>query len=151
MQCSLTFIETKNGVILTLLGGLIATILSFSTEICHRLWLYLSIIPPAAALVPLLLSFYPVTRLRCRRKNSASRGAGENRGLFRCENIAKISKDELARGLSGELRSCKIEYIHSASKTAARKYRLSRISIRLLFGIYIVYACALFIAKVVLP
>ena len=141
VQGSLNFIETKNGVFVALLGGLVATILSFLAERGHCLWLYLSIIPPTAALIPLLLSFYPAKQGR--RKSSANQGCGENRCLFRCENIAKLSEDELAHALSGDLRSHKIEYIHSASKTIARKYRLSRISMRLLFGLYILYAILL--------
>ncbi|MDR0567171.1 MAG: hypothetical protein LBG47_09090 [Prevotellaceae bacterium] len=145
VQGSLSFIETKNGVFVALLGGLIATILSFLVEGGHCLWFYLSIIPPTAALIPLLLSFYPVKQGK--RKSSAKQGSGESSCLFRCENIAKLSKDELAHSLSGELTSHKIEYIHSASKTIARKYRLSRISIRLLFGLYVPYAILLAIIE----
>jgi hypothetical protein len=57
VQGSLNFIEAKNGVLVTLFSGLIATILALSPENSPRLWLYLSIVPPAAALIPLLLSF----------------------------------------------------------------------------------------------
>jgi hypothetical protein len=143
VQGSLNFIEAKNGVLVALFGGLIAAILSFSPENSHRLWLYLSIVPPTAALIPLLFSFYPVTRRK--RKNKTAQGSGENMGLFRCENIAKLSKDELSLRLSEQLDSHKIEYLHSASKTAARKYRLSRISIKLLFWLYAADVAALVI------
>jgi hypothetical protein len=145
VQGSLNFIETKNGVLVALLGGLIATILSFSTEGGHSLWFYLSIAPPAIALVPLLLSFYPVTRRR-KRKSKAAQGSGENVCLFRCENIAKFSKDELAQRLSGELDGQKILWCHNTSTTVARKYKLSRIAVKLLFGLYAAYAAALLIS-----
>ncbi|MDR2804361.1 MAG: DUF5706 domain-containing protein [Dysgonamonadaceae bacterium] len=147
VQSSLNFIEAKNGVIVTLLGGLIVAILSFSMEGRNNLWLYLSIIPSAAALIPLLLSFYPVQRRR--RKSKINQEDHKNSYLFRCENIAKFSKDELAHLLSGKLDGQKIEYIHSASKTIARKYRLSRISMKLLFGLCIAYAVGLAITKLI--
>jgi hypothetical protein len=145
VQSSLNFIETKNGVVVALLGGLIAAILSFSKECGNNLWLYLSIIPPAAALIPLLLSFYPVKHRR--RKSETNQEDPKNSYLFRCENIEKLSKDELAHCLSGKLDNYKIEYIHRTSKTIARKYKLSRVSIKLLFGLYIVYTVIIVIKK----
>jgi hypothetical protein len=145
VQSSLNFIEAKNGIIVALLGGLIAAILSFSMERCNSLWFYLAVIPPAAALIPLLLSFYPVQH--CRRKNKINQESHKNRYLFRCENIAKFSKDELVHLLSEKLDNSKIEYIHRTSEITARKYKLSRIAINLLFGLYIVYAISLAITK----
>jgi hypothetical protein len=140
VQGSLSFIETKNGVFVALLGGLIATIISFSAECENNLWLYLSTIPPVAALAFLLLSFYPLKPRK--RKGKARHGSCDSLCLFRCENIAKLSGEQLSRCLSGELNSHKIEYIRSASKIAARKYRLSRIATKLLFALYAVYAAA---------
>ncbi|MDR0582126.1 MAG: hypothetical protein LBG31_04085 [Prevotellaceae bacterium] len=147
VQSSLTFIETKNGVVVALLGGLIAAILSFSMERGNNLWLYLSTIPSVIASIPLLLSFYPLKPHR--QKSEIKQEDRKNKYLFRCENIAKLSKDELAHLLMGEIGEQKIEYIHRASKTIARKYRLSRIAIKLLFGSYIAYAIILAIAKLI--
>ncbi|MDR2814446.1 MAG: hypothetical protein LBB79_07340 [Prevotellaceae bacterium] len=149
VQSSLNFIETKNGVFVALLGGLIIAILSFEKD-GNNFWIYLAIIPPTAALIPLLLSFYPVKN----RKAGASREAQKNMPLFRCENIAKFSKDELKNLLSegqelSVLSKHKIEYIHNASKTAARKYSLSRMTIILLFVLYGVYAIALGVVKLI--
>ena len=147
VQSSLTFIETKNGVVVALLGGLMAAILSFSVECGNNLWLYFSIIPPAIALIPLLLSFYPLKPRR--HKSEINQEDCKDKCLFRCENIAKLSKDELAHLLAGEIGEQKIEYIRRASRTIARKYRLSRIAIKLLFGLYIAYAIILAIARLI--
>jgi hypothetical protein len=147
VQHSLNFIETKNGVFAALLGGLIASILSFSMDSGNNLWLYLSIIPPVTALIPLLLSFYPVKPCKCEKETTQEER--KNMHLFRCENIAALSKDELTHLLSGDIDKHQIEYIHSASKTIARKYKLSRIAIKLLFGLYIAYAFALGISKLI--
>jgi hypothetical protein len=122
VQHSLNFIETKNGVFVALLGGLITSILSFSGDGGNDLWLYLSIIPPVTALIFLLLSFYPVKQRRYR--EGMNQEECKNIHLFRCENIAELSKDEFMDLLSGDLNRHQVEYICSASKTIARKYKL---------------------------
>jgi hypothetical protein len=148
---SLSFIETKNGVFLTLIGGLMAAIIAFAGE-NHSFWFYLWITPSVIALCPLLWSFYPIPKQDSKKTNPQA----DNVYLFRCEDIENTTIEKLETLLAeGEslsfLERQKIEFIYKTSCVTSRKYRLFRKALKLFFWLYslvvILYALNLLICK----
>lgn len=143
VEQSLLFVETKHAAFIAMslvfIIGLFEQFMTHPIEhCCMRLFGGLALLLLLIALIISLLAFYPIRKSR---RYFEKVSDSDFKSIFRCENLAHLSVDELVKKLTEDIDDYeldvfdreRLESIIAVSKATARKYRLFRICLRLFF------------------